>query len=81
MVLEISHTTQSQRLGAVEMVKAIENISGVAQSNAESTEAVTRSIAQQTRSTQAMAFSVVELHNLSQELDAVVGRFHLGEDS
>ena len=62
------------------MVKAIDNISEVAVSNATTSEQVSSAIQKQTASMQAMASSAVELTNLSHELQAVVTRFRLGVD-
>ncbi|MEE8409259.1 MAG: methyl-accepting chemotaxis protein, partial [Myxococcota bacterium] len=78
VVSQISHITREQLEGAQEMVKAIENISELAVSNARNTEGVTAAITKQSASMQAMASSAVELTNLSHELQAVVTRFQLG---
>jgi len=77
VVGQISHITREQLEGAGEMVKAIENISSVAQSNASMSESASRAIKKNSASMQAMASSAVELTNLSHELQAVVTRFRL----
>ncbi|MBI5509772.1 MAG: methyl-accepting chemotaxis protein [Deltaproteobacteria bacterium] len=80
VVGQISRTTRDQLNGAQEMVKAIENISGVAASNASMSEQAAKAIRKQSASMQAMASSAVELTNLSHELQAVVSRFKLSPD-
>ncbi|MEM6731069.1 MAG: hypothetical protein AAF658_05910 [Myxococcota bacterium] len=59
------------------MVGAIDDISKVAQDNANTTVEVSGAIDRQTASMQAMTSSAVELTNLSHELEAVVTRFQL----
>ena len=78
VVSQISRITGDQTEGAHEMVRAIENISQVADSNDKATGEVSAAIVQQSTSMQAMTSSAVELTNLSHELQAVVTRFQLG---
>jgi methyl-accepting chemotaxis protein len=80
MVSEISRISRAQLEGAQEMVKAIEDISGVAKANDASTVQVASSIAKQSDAMQSMAAGTVELKKLSQELEVVVKNFQLGSD-
>ncbi|MBC7792562.1 MAG: methyl-accepting chemotaxis protein [Clostridia bacterium] len=80
VVEQITLITREQLEGAQNMVSAIEDIRNVAGSNAKNTSQATGVINKQTTSMQAMASSAVELTNLSQELEAVVTRFQLGND-
>lgn len=80
VVSQISRITGDQLEGAQEMVKAIENISEVADSNAHATEEVSAAIERQSASMSAMTSSAVELTNLSHELQAVVTRFRLSAE-
>jgi methyl-accepting chemotaxis protein len=60
------------------MVKAIQQISGVAKQNAGSTDAVQSVIEEQTSAVSRMTTAAQELANLSVELQNVVTRFKLG---
>ncbi len=76
-VNSISELSREQLAGSEEMVKAIEHISGVALSNAASTEEVHAVIQEQTAAVAQMNSSAQELTNLSIELQTVVSRFRL----
>ncbi len=80
VVNQITRITREQFEGAKEMVGAIEDISKVAQGNADTSVQVSEAIDRQTASMQAMTSSAVELTNLSHELEAVVTRFQLAGD-
>ena len=77
VVSQISRITGEQLDGAQEMVKAMADISALAQNHASTTVAVTQAIGRQSSSMQAMTSSAMELSNLSHELEAVVTRFQL----
>jgi methyl-accepting chemotaxis protein len=74
----ISDSAREQQKGSEEMVKAIQQISVVAQQNAGSTEAVQTVIEEQTSAVSRMTAAAQELANLSVELQNVVTRFKLG---
>jgi methyl-accepting chemotaxis protein len=76
-VQAISVAAREQLQGSEEMVKAIAEISGVAKSNANSTDEVLGAIREQTATTASMTSSAHELTNLSVELQSVVSRFKL----
>ncbi len=73
----ISELSREQLAGSEEMVKAIGHISGVAKSNAASTDQVHTVIQEQTANVAQMTSSAQELTNLSVELQTVVSRFKL----
>jgi len=73
----ISELSREQLAGSEEMVKAIGHISGVAKSNAASTDQVHTVIQEQTAAVAQMTSSAQELTNLSVELQTVVTRFKL----
>jgi methyl-accepting chemotaxis protein len=74
----ISQSAREQLAGSEEMVKAVGEISQVAQANAGSTEAVSGVIEEQTGAVARMTSAAQELNNLSLELQSVVRRFRLG---
>jgi methyl-accepting chemotaxis protein len=76
-VQAISVAAREQLAGSEEMVKAVSEISGVAQGNAKSTEEVLKAIREQTATTASMTSAAHELTNLSVELQSVVSRFKL----
>ena len=76
-VQAISAAAREQLQGSEEMVKAIAEISGVAKSNAKSTEDVLGAVREQTATTASMTSAAHELTNLSVELQSVVSRFKL----
>ena len=73
----ISESARVQLKGSQEMVKAIKEISGVADANASSTEAIQTVIGRQTSAVSRMTTAAGELNNLSEELQNVVRRFRL----
>lgn len=77
VVSQISTISGQQLDGAREVVQAIENISGVAQSNDNTTAMVSRAIAAQSRSMQSMTESTHSLTNLSLELEKAVSHFQV----
>ncbi len=76
-VAQISESARAQEKGGQAMVQAMTEISGVAQQNAQATEAVKRVIEEQTEAVSQMTAATQELTNLSEELQAVVRRFRL----
>jgi methyl-accepting chemotaxis protein len=74
----ISQSAREQLAGSEEMVKAVGEISEVAQANAGSTAAVRGVIEEQTGAVARMTSAAQELNNLSLELQSVVRRFRLG---
>ncbi len=76
-VQAISVAAREQLAGSEEMVKAITEISSVAQGNAKSTDEVSSAIREQTATTASMTSAAHELTNLSVELQSVVSRFKL----
>ena len=74
----ISQSAREQLAGSEEMVKAVGEISEVAQANAGSTAAVRGVIEEQTGAVSRMTSAAQELNNLSLELQSVVRRFRLG---
>ena len=73
----ISRLTKEQIAGAEQTVKAIDNISQVAQKNAASTEAVSQSVETQSRSLLDVTHLAAEIVKLAAAMDAEVGRFKL----
>ena len=74
----ISQSAREQLAGGEEMVKAVGEISAVAEANAGSTQAVGGVIEEQTGAVARMTSAAQELNNLSLELQSVVRRFRLG---
>ncbi|HEY3586608.1 MAG TPA: methyl-accepting chemotaxis protein, partial [Myxococcaceae bacterium] len=74
----ISQSAREQLAGSEEMVKAVGEISEVAEANASSTEAAGGIIEDQTAAVARMTSAAQELNNLSLELQSVVRRFRLG---
>ena len=74
----ISQSAREQLAGSEEMVKAVGEISEVAEANATSTEAAGGIIEDQTAAVARMTSAAQELNNLSLELQSVVRRFRLG---
>ena len=74
----ISQSAREQLAGSEEMVKAVGEISAVAEANAGSTQAVGGVIEEQTGAVARMTSAAQELNNLSLELQSVVRRFRLG---
>jgi methyl-accepting chemotaxis protein len=74
----ISQSAREQLAGSEEMVKAVGEISEVAEANASSTEAAGGNIEDQTAAVARMTSAAQELNNLSLELQSVVRRFRLG---
>jgi methyl-accepting chemotaxis protein len=77
-VVQISESAKEQQRGSAEMVSAIDEISRVAQDNARSTDAVQKTVDEQTEALQQMTNAAQELTTLSEELQRVVQRFKLG---
>ncbi len=73
----ISEAARDQLEGSADMVRAMDDISDVATSNATATEQVRKVILEQTASVSQMASAAQELLNLSLELQTVVSRFRL----
>jgi methyl-accepting chemotaxis protein len=74
----ISESARQQLAGSEDMVKAIGQISQVAEANAASTEATGQVMDEQTTAVARMTSAAQELQNLSAELQDVVSRFQLG---
>jgi methyl-accepting chemotaxis protein len=74
----ISQSAREQLAGSEEMVKAVGEISEVAEANGSSTEAAGGIIEDQTAAVARMTSAAQELNNLSLELQSVVRRFRLG---
>ena len=74
----ISQSAREQLAGSEEMVKAVGEISEVAEAIATSTEAAGGIIEDQTAAVARMTSAAQELNNLSLELQSVVRRFRLG---
>ncbi len=73
----ISLFASDQLKGSEEMVRATNNISEVAKSNAKSTDEIRKVTSEQTTAMQEMAASAQELLSLSRELENVISRFRL----
>ncbi len=76
----ISRLAKEQIAGAKETVKAIENISRVAQKNAKSTEAVSRSAEAQAKSLYNVTTLSSEITELAGNMDKEVRKFRLDDD-
>ncbi|MEN9797114.1 MAG: methyl accepting chemotaxis protein [Pseudomonadota bacterium] len=74
----ISESARQQLAGSEDMVKAIGQISQVAEANAASTDATGQVMDEQTAAVARMTAAAQELQNLSAELQDVVSRFQLG---
>ena len=74
----ISESARQQLAGSEDMVKAIGQISQVAEANAAATEASGQVMDEQTAAVARMTSAAQELQNLSAELQDVVSRFRLG---
>jgi methyl-accepting chemotaxis protein len=74
----ISQSAREQLAGSEEMVKAVGEISEVAEANASSTEAAGGIIEDQNAAVARMTSAAQELNNLGLELQSVVRRFRLG---
>jgi methyl-accepting chemotaxis protein len=74
----ISQSAREQLAGSEEMVKAVGEISEVAEANATSTEAAGGIIEDQNSAVARMTSAAQELNNLGLELQSVVRRFRLG---
>jgi len=75
----IADLSQMQLDGSVKMVKAVDEIARVADSNAASTEQVSAATEEQSAAMQDMALSTKELKQLAEELLIVVERFQIGQ--
>jgi len=76
----ISELSQKQTDGARNMVSAIDEISRIVTDNAAATEEVSATAQQQSASMEEMAVAALGLSSLSEELIAIVRRFHLGNE-
>jgi len=75
----ISRLAKEQIAGAEQSVKAIKNISQVAQKNASSTDAVSRAVETQSNSLLDVTKLAAEIVDLAGTMDTQVGKFKLGE--
>ena len=74
----ISESARQQLAGSEDMVRAIAQISQVAEANAAATDATGKVMDEQTAAVARMTSAAQELQNLSAELQDVVSRFRLG---
>ena len=77
-VMEISAATEKQARGAEGLVKAIEEISHIAESNAAGTEEASAATQEQTASMQEMSASAQELAKTSDTLKDLIAVFKVG---
>lgn len=77
-VSQIHQSTRDQQLGAEAMVQVVNEISEVARTNLQTTEAVRRVVEEQSGTARELKNATKELGSLSHQLQAIVRRFRLG---